>query len=638
MLVNPVISSVSDKVLFSITKTYKQTSKQIFALEPIDYFFAKDLLLVFGESNSGNDQEKNLTVLFHLLISLSESLRSGHSCLPIKQIANHHYGYACDEEGIISHHGFVFPNSEQLTALLNESGITADDNQAIVYANNALYLRRYFNFEQQLQQFIISKNSDSTSLANNYSVDNIKICLEQLFPTAEHESEIDWQKIAVANAINKNFSVIAGGPGTGKTYTVTKLLAALLMLQRQQGLVKPKIALVAPTGKAAQRLSESIEQAITGFKGVIAEDILDDIPCLAQTLHRLLGVIPNSPNFRHHQDNLLDVGVILVDEVSMVDLPLMTRLFRALPAHCKVILLGDADQLPSVAAGSVLTDVAPRPHPGYSPNNAKYLKEISGCKQLISSKKQTADHLTFLMKSRRFDGDGGIGLIAKAVIAGQVEHSWKILNDKRYSEQLQYLNDDITTWLTPLVQQYYQPLFSCNDLASAFNCLLRFRILAATRVGNQGVESLNELVKNILIRKGCIPTNANIYHGQPIMIKENNYQLGLYNGDIGIVWKNEQGHLIVAFQEADGNYKMLMPSRLPQYETVFAMTIHKTQGSEFDHVIMILPNQAENRLLSRELIYTGVTRAKSKLSIACLPSVWRHGVDVKIQRFSNLAI
>ncbi len=381
--------------------------------------------------------------------------------------------------------------------------------------------------------------------------------------------------------------------------------------------------------------------------------MLDRIPEQAQTLHRLLGVIPEQVNFRHHQENLLAIDILLIDEVSMVDLPMMTRIFRALPASTKVILLGDADQLPSVAVGSVLADFAPRPHPGYSTDNYHYLAQVTGYQTLTQDNKSindngqysNADCVTFLMKSRRFDGEGAIGRMANYVIKGQHQASWQLLQQRETAgneKQLSLLSGDIDTWLTPLVEQYYLPLSQCDNIEEAFALLAKFRILSSTRKGPQGVEYLNTRVIDILRDKGAIATNrfdSNyvLYPSQPIMISENDYRLGVFNGDIGLLWRNSQGHLMAVFENANGDYDWILPSRLPKFDTVYAMTIHKTQGSEFNHVAMVLPEQKDNKLLSRELLYTGITRAKQQLSIASNQQVWQTGVSQQVKRHSGLA-
>ncbi len=734
---------------------FNQVKDAIQGVEAIDYFFAKEMLnaltsltnsqtLTEDTAESGSDITPTLSHqgnLYHLFLALSASLRAGHSCLPLSEVADQHWGKGFastkkakqdnqqDIEEVnqeLSHAGFVFAPLTQLQAMLSELNILASDQQLLVLQHDKLYLRRYFQFESDLGQAIHARLLQQCQ----YDNDSIAQCIGKLFPndSAQIEAqdaeslEVDWQKVAVANAINKNFSVIAGGPGTGKTYTVTKLLAALVMLeqmglakagqeqaevaqQSQQGTAVLNIALVAPTGKAAQRLSESIVNAISGFKGLIDDKVLAEIPTQAQTLHRLLGVLPNSPNFRHHQDNRLPYDIVLIDEVSMVDLPLMTRVFRALKDTAKVILLGDADQLPSVAAGSVLADIAPRPHGGFSLGNDQYLAQVcqllpdqlsdffsvhglrnQSAEQSKRSEKNSFDYLTFLVKSRRFDGKGGIGLIANSVIQGDVKRSWQLLNDsltqitqesyieegylqggksqKQQPSQLTLAQGDLATWLAPLVKQYYQPIESCSTVSEAFALLSQFRVLCATRQGDYGVERLNEVIKSYL-GKNNAPYQQHqqtLYHGQPIMINENDYRLGLYNGDIGIIWKviDQAGkaHLMACFEDTslESNalesteisqqpIRQILPSRLPQFESVYAMTIHKTQGSEFSHVAMVISatqseqqsnQQSGSRLLSRELLYTGITRAKKQLTIAANQRVWQQGVTAQVQRHSGL--
>ncbi len=637
-----VSNSKGDSTKDKVYPNFSLARKEIANIEPIDYFFAQDLINVFNLNKSQRVE------FFHLLMALSQSLREGHTCLPINVIGKTQYGFLSDDTGVVVNHGFVFSDLNTLNDLLTSINISVEAGHPIVFDGGRLYLRRYYKFEQDLFNDITQKVHISHTVDTQQAL--YKTCIQMLFPDNPNSNEantndIDWQKVAIANALNKNISVIAGGPGTGKTYTVTKLLAALVYLHQQNtNNIQPplKMALVAPTGKAAQRLSESIINAVNGFRGVIDDEILNKIPSETHTIHRLLRVIPNTPNFRFNVNNKLNIDVLLIDEVSMVDLALMTRVFRALPEHCKVILLGDADQLPSVSAGSVLNDLAPRPFLGYSSDNAAYLKALTGF-QIPSNKSSqsqqltnsTHDSVTFLTKSRRFDGEGGIGLIAQAVIAGNYDQSWALLTGN--SEQITHLKGDLISWLLPLIEKYYLPLFSCASVAEAFQLFTNFRVLCATRVGEQGVDYINELITSLLVKKGGIRSNQALYAGRPIIISENNYHQGLYNGDIGFLWKNESGHLMAVFEDNSNeqDYRWIMTSKLPHFETVYAMTIHKTQGSEFAHVAMILPNQKDNRLLSRELLYTGITRAKNHISIASNARVWRQGVETQIKRYSS---
>ncbi|MBL4940281.1 MAG: exodeoxyribonuclease V subunit alpha [Colwellia sp.] len=643
-----------------IYTSFNHAQQQLADIAAIDYFFAREMLIALSNQTSltsellAIEQEKEQgQILNHLCMMLSVSLRAGHTCLPLAEISEQHWGKAYDEQGLCTHQGYVFPNSDILSSLLTKLDLGANAKQPLVFENNNLYMRRYYQFELELKQGITERLTERLAKPCLTSLKNISAVVEQLFPTmamAENQQQtLDWQKIAVANAINKNFTVIAGGPGTGKTYTVTKLLVALLMLNEHA----LNIALVAPTGKAAQRLSESIIKAISGFKGLITDDVLAVMPTQATTIHRLLGVIPNSPNFRHNKDNLLKCDILLIDEVSMVDLPMMARIFRALKPEAKIILLGDADQLPSVAVGCVLADIAPRPHNGYSPANLRYLAQACqlDAKQLKNAFEQdkTAadthhDHLSFLIKSHRFDGEGGIGKLAACVIQGQFAQSWQLLasSTNKALEQLNLVDNKLNTWLSSLVKQYYQGIAQCSDINQAFVILAKFRVLCVTRQGEFGVDVINQWIKEQLM-PSYQHTQA-IYHGMPIMISENDYRLGLFNGDIGLLWRTDDGHLMAFFEHTSveqspaQSYKILLPSRLPKYDSVYAMTIHKTQGSEFDHVAIVLPKQAGHQLLSRELLYTGITRAKTKLTIASNKQTWQQGVKTAIKRYSGLTL
>lgn len=604
--------------MVKVYQSFAHAQSRLTDIEAIDYFLAKQIAKQLACDHLD---------VFHLLMALSASLRQGHSCLPISSIAGLLWASECDESGVLVKAGYQFAEVQELAAILVQLKITATERQPVVFDQEKLYLRRYFLLEQELAECIKARQGVNLLADVKQKAD----CLATLFPDSVGQSEIDWQLIAVANALVRKFAVIAGGPGTGKTYTVTKLLAALLMLSPDPIDIK----MVAPTGKAAQRLSESMVNSVNNFSGQIAPEVLAKIPLQAQTIHRLLGVIPNSVQFKHHQDKRLNCDVLIIDEVSMVDLALMTRLFRALDDNCQVIMLGDADQLPSVMAGSVLADIAPRPHLGYSVDVVNYLVDVTQQTVAVNTTQPCADHLTLLTKSRRFDGEGGIGKLAKAVICGDDQSSWQLLSDGNSHVADAYLLSVQDNWLAALAQQYYQPIFACADIKDAFAYLHQFRILCATRQGELGVKALNEKITALLHLNGQ-QHQQGIFHGQPIMISENHYPIGLYNGDTGIIWRNEHGHLMAVFEDAEQGYRWIMPSRLPQFETVYAMTIHKTQGSEFAHVVMVLPEQADNKLLSRELLYTGITRAKQRIAVVSSKNVWQQAVKQQVIRYSGL--
>ncbi|MCN4143841.1 MAG: exodeoxyribonuclease V subunit alpha [Thiohalomonas sp.] len=656
--------------------TFKQCSDQLNGIQSIDYFLARQLseALLNKYEQAQVPAEQN-DLLFHSIIATSQALRSGHSCLKLDAEAENDnetlYWHKLSEENYAENKpGYTFPKLPDWHHYLSQLPITPDDKQPLVYEQGRLYLRRYWQFENELANTIktlinaqspfFRRGTEGVGFAMEKQI------IEQLFPSdLNNESEpLDWQKIAVANALIRQFTIIAGGPGTGKTFTVTKVLAALQALTDNQ----LKIAMVAPTGKAAQRLNESIQKAksILQKNKVTTDATLNSIPDTASTVHRLLGVIPGRHDFKYKQNRQLPFDVILVDEISMIDLPLMTRLMRAIDSNSRIIMLGDADQLPSVAAGSVLGDLAPRQAAGYSAQSSEQLSALTGFdipvlnlepelapeqepEPINGTSDETLlnlDHLTVLQKSHRFDGSGEIGNLAKYVINGDVKNSWYYLEEGK--EQIERVKDEsFYQWIDKMVEQYYMPLFRVVNvdnaldnkkpalsIEQAFKQLKQFRFLAATRLGEQGVGNINQYIEQSLRNKGLITSANEFYPGRPIMVTENQYNVGLYNGDTGLLWINDEGQLQAMFPEND-SVRWLGLGRLPKIETVYAMTIHKTQGAEFNHVGLVLPER-DSLILSRELLYTGITRASERLSVFGAEGVFELGVRRRVLRYSGL--
>lgn len=619
-------------------KTFQLCQHKLDSIEAIDYFLARQICQALK-------QEQN-HLLFHSIMATSQALRNGHTCLKLDAEADADYWNNTDE----SKEGYHFPRLDDWHEQLSQICFTSVDNQPLVYEKNRLYLRRYWQFEGELGDAIHTLINKSIISESGNENTQAKKVIDQLFPNllvdvTEQGFELDWQKIAVANALIRQFTIIAGGPGTGKTFTVTKILAALQSLSDNT----LRIAMVAPTGKAAQRLNESIQKAksVLKTKKLMPDETLYSIPDTASTLHRLLGVIPGAHNFRYNESRKLLFDVVIVDEISMIDLPLMTRLMRAVDEHCRIIMLGDADQLPSVAAGSVLADLAPRQTPGYTLSVSQELADLTGFNIPVLNNRESdcklnLDHLTVLQKSHRFDGGGEIGQLAKQVINGHSERSWLLLQQGKKQINQVKLNS-FNLWIEQMVDHYFVSLFnnkkvqgssSIQTINQAFEQLIQFRFLAATRLGEQGVTQINETIEQYLRTKGLITSSNEFYPGRPIMVTENHYDVGLYNGDTGLLWNNEQGKLQAVFLEND-SIRWLSLGRLPKVETVYAMTIHKTQGSEFSHVGLVLPER-DSLILSRELLYTGITRASKQLSVWSDRTIWNTGVQRKVQRYSGL--
>ena len=462
--------------------------------------------------------------------------------------------------------------------------------------------------------------------------------LDQLIP---QQYCLNWQKVAAALAACQPFCVISGGPGTGKTTTVTRLLAMLVELGVKAKQV-PDIKLVAPTGKASARLTESIGGALGDLN--CSEEIRNLIPTQAGTIHRLLGVIPGSPDFRHHAENKLHLDILVVDEASMIDLSLMQRLLDALPDHAQVILLGDRDQLASVDAGSVLGDICTAADGGYSSEQNRILEQLTGFDMAPwqgKSEQAIKNRFCLLRKSYRFDARSGIGTLASAVNRGDLSDIRQTfankdfqdiqqheLTDSHYDRMIASAADGYKHYLDAIAQKLGE-----REIIKRFN---QFRLLCALREGRYGVDGLNEAIRAQLSRSNYLPSSGLWYTGRPVLITQNAHGLNLYNGDIGIALPDDNGKLKVVFELPDGTIKHLLPSRLPEHQTVFAMTIHKSQGSEFNHTMIVLPDKMAP-VLSRELVYTGITRAKKKLDIYTNNQVMQQAVMQRTERFSGLA-
>lgn len=459
---------------------------------------------------------------------------------------------------------------------------------------------------------------------------------EEILKYAPDAVRLNWQKVAAAAALSYKFAVISGGPGTGKTTTVAKLLAALVSTHTGENHLE--IKLVAPTGKAANRLTESIGKAVESLP--VAPEIRQKIPVLASTIHRLLGAIPQRVEFRHNELNRLHLDILVVDEASMVDLSLMARLLTALPDHARVILLGDRDQLASVEAGSVLGDICENIDQGYSPARAHQLFELTGFEMFGSNEvSKVSDGVCLLRKSYRFHAKSGVGQLAGAINSGQkkqIDWVWK----QKFSDICWHaLSDDVyPKAIAQCVQGYQKYLIAMKEGQNHRTILKYFgeiRMLCALTEGNYGVAGLNHHIESALVAEGLIAIGEHrFYTGRPVMVTQNDHALGLYNGDIGIVLETDEG-LRVVFELSDGSVKPFLPSRLPAHQTAYAMTIHKSQGSEFDHTIIVFP-PSPSPVMNRELVYTGVTRAKSLLDIYATEYSFIKAIERKTERFSGL--
>lgn len=516
-----------------------------------------------------------------------------------------------------------------------------------------LYLRRYWQYEQQINNAIAQRLQQQRELP----AEQTRQLLGQLF-AEKAPTGVNWQKTACLLAARNRFAIITGGPGTGKTTTVVKLLALLQGLHNNS----LQIHLAAPTGKAAARLSESISGSINRLplQGAAGLCTRQSIPHEVSTLHRLLGSRPNSRHFHHNQANPLPTDLVVVDEASMMDVEMMAKLVNALPQHAGLILLGDKDQLASVEAGSVLADLCRgAEHAHYQPETAGWLARLGDEKlagQYIDANGSALQQATCMLRySYRFNAHPGIGELSAAVNSGRasVEQLQQII--ARHPDSLHSFypgTGNVLDKLASLAVAGYGAFLRClqqgqpasvdigqlNQWAKqVFAAHGSFQLLCAMRKTQYGLEQLNTLIEQALQQAGLVRLGGSSwYPGRPVLITRNDYSLRLMNGDIGICMQWPDGSLRVAFADGADGIRWLLPSRLQAVETVFAMTVHKSQGSEFVHTALVLPDH-HSPVLTKELIYTAITRSREKFSLFCASNrALQLALETSVQRASGL--
>ncbi len=615
----------------------------------------------------------------------SHQLGKGHVCLDLEAtLADPDFALSQPPEG---------EDAEQITLLPSQvlAGLTLEDwlvscagsellqNREgavapLVLEGSCLYLRRYWDYERR----VAARITERLRAVSDIPAD-LAPRLDTLFPEplmVDGERLADWQKLACALAVRSAFTMITGGPGTGKTTTVVRLLALLQEAAMATG-APLRLSLAAPTGKAAARLTESISGQVASLP--VAEAVRRQIPSNVTTLHRLLGSRPDSRHFRHDAGNPLPLDVLVVDEASMIDLEMMANLLDALPAHARLILLGDKDQLASVEAGAVLGDLCRDAETGgYSAATCDWLQDKTSERLvdpvLVPGEQALSQHIVMLRHSRRFAGASGIGRLARAVNDGDAETARATLTEGAQDLHLLRLSGEQDRALErllleglpgadkrPIGYAHFLELMReerptldaapeawdvwASKVLAAFD---QFQLLCAVRKGPWGVEVLNERIAQALQRRGLLEQDHGWYEGRPVLVTRNDYSLGLMNGDIGIALRLPEPPdspgglprqvLRVVFPRNDGSgaLRYILPSRLSAVETVFAMTVHKSQGSEFAHCALILPDVL-NPVLTKELVYTGITRARHWFSLVeSHAGVFEQAVQRRVERRSGL--
>ncbi len=563
---------------------------------------------------------------------LSKKLTEGNICIPVDEVKENLGTTPYDS---------VIPTND-LTNYKKLVTLNKASTTPFVLHNDRLYFQRYFKYEtsiiEKLKSLIAAEANVVSNritllesqadliktLTTNYDINGLTV-----------KEQVDWQLVAVLQALLNNFTIITGGPGTGKTTTLAKLLIVLYALEPNA-----KVALAAPTGKASMRMFESLKNSKLPFS-IETKAKIDNLK--PSTIHSLLGYKKESVNFKYNAENPLPYSWVVVDEASMIDVPMFSKLLEALGDKCRIILLGDKDQLASVEAGSLLGDLC-QTLPSlnmFSSKSAQWINQfiteparniqhefIGGNTQLLSN------HIIELKYSHRFNSQGAIGKVSKAVIEGDLDKLKSLIGtptasnvtfDFEYQEEILYK-----------FVEGYEDYINEPDIAEALKKLNQLRVLVAVRESNRGMKAINKFIELHLRRKGLLKPDGDFYENRPIMVTRNMYDLELLNGDTGILRKDASGNIKAYFEDVSGGVKSVLPAYLTYSETVFAMTIHKSQGSEFDKVLVVLPEGTSNALLTRELLYTGITRAKDHITIQGKEETIDYAVGASVKRISGI--
>ncbi len=556
----------------------------------------------------------------------SAARREGHVCLDLKSLDG-------GELTAESPQAPPLPALEQWRDSLLQSGIVGRPGEwqpLILDDGDRLYLHRYWDHEQRVGRQLLQRAAQRVG-----EVDEgiLRAGLAALFPPEAGEAGVDWQKVAAVSALLQRLSIISGGPGTGKTTTVVRILA---LLRQQPGGEALRVALAAPTGMAASRLQQSIRSSKAHLS--LPAELLAAIPEQAVTLHRLLGVKRTGTGYRHHRNDPLPLDLLILDEASMVDVSLMASLLDALPETARLILLGDRDQLASVEAGAVLGDIC-HGCEGAGPDFSLRISALSGetLPGHAASSGALGDNVSILRRSYRFGSDSAIGRLARAVNQGDGALAVRLLESAGEGHDLVWSKQDPALLAAERYSRLFDRMAQAAPVQELFGLLREFRLLCALRGGPQGVERMNRSILRHLVRLGRVGLDREWYPGRPVMVTRNDYALGLYNGDLGIVAPHPEqpDQLAVAFPAADERVRWVAPARLSAVETVYAMTVHKSQGSEFDQVVLLLPEQM-SPVLCRELIYTAITRSRRQFSLIAPADLFRHAVNRSLSRRSGL--
>jgi exodeoxyribonuclease V alpha subunit len=555
----------------------------------LDYYFAKSMAKAFAEKES---------IVHASCAMVSKLLSKGHICLDIKEMSRTVSMVSENTKTYVK-----FPDFDTWTSALHNSPMVSNTIKTplVLDSDNKLYIAKYYDFQIRLAKNIAKRVKKKESIIDDALVEKL---LEKYF--VKNNKHVNNQKWAVQNALCNHLTIISGGPGTGKTY-VTSIIKKMFFLLSPEGTL-PKIICAAPTGKAASKMDRG------------------------STIHSILKPLKNTPGFYYNKNNPLQADVVIIDEASMIDIVLLTRLLEAIPMTAKVIILGDQHQLSSIQAGSVFSDIC----------NVKGL----------------SSNIFFLEYNFRSKGKTGIENISKAINNNDDKLLEDILISGHYPD---VVYEDVTdkNVLHDIITKYtldgYAPVFNADSVEQTLEKLDNFKILCAHNSGEDGTLQINHICEKILRSADNFDIQDKIFK-RIIMVNTNDYQKELFNGDTGIIFEGTKigkigkpvqpvqinktditGEGIKAFfKDQNNNIKQYRAADLPGHDSAFAITIHKSQGSEFNTVLLMIPDKL-SPVITRQLLYTGVTRAKEKVIIAGNINIIKKAISLIVKRNSGLS-
>ena len=530
--------------------------------------FPQQLMDFFERRMQIPSDDQSLT----LITKLYEALRSGRASLNAKDLGED-----------------LLPSLE--SELVGEPALK---KPIVLTEQGDLYFRRYYQYELILAQNLWLKANLKAPVPSELALNLIK----------EHLGNSPDQLEAAIKSISNKIALITGGPGTGKTFMVVTMLAALLI-----DFPDLRVCLCAPTGKAAHRLSESIIENLKLLN--LSTEQLSAFPKEASTIHRLLRPLPPSIHFRRNEKTPLEFDLLIVDEASMVDLPLMAKLVEALPETSRLLLIGDIDQLAPVEAGAPYHSIA------------NYFKE-AGLPDILSS----------LTINRRFGNNSSIQRLCVGIASGNVEEVDLLLQESA-KEDFEYVGDSTISEAKGRLLDGYKELANAKTPKEAHEAFSKFQVLCPAHEGELGEHALNKLACSFYQTEK--ESRSPIYSGLPIIVEKNDYSLGLFNGDIGIILpqSTDNSQLFAWFPDKKNGFRSISPSRLPPYRPAYAITVHRSQGSEYDKVMIVIPS-IESEIISRNLLYVASSRAKEKVTLLGERSFILKSIEKDIKQSNSL--